>query len=94
MNRVSKKSYAPLKLNDIQFINRCLPEKQSNEAKRQLRKKLLAAYDTHKTNVLYEGREETFEEKEKMLRWKQNILDLQTDAFLEENIPAPIKYYL
>ena len=69
-----------------------LPKETADNAKRQLRKSLLTAYDTHKSTVIYEGQTETAAEKEKVLAWKQSALDLKTEAF--KDIPEKVKYYL
>lgn len=94
MNKPSKKTYKALKRADIDKIEARLSERAAKEAKRQLRKPLLTAYDTHKTNVLYEGQAETAEERAKVLSWKQSALDLNADAFRDEKIPEKVKYYL
>ena len=81
-------------LADINDIVERLPKEAADNAKRQLRKPLLNAYDSHKSTVIYEGKTETLEEKSEVLKWKQSALDLETKAFKEENIPQKIKYYL
>lgn len=92
MNKPSKKTYRALKRADVDKIETSLSEHDAKEAKRQLRKPLLTAYDTHKTNVLYEGQAETAEERNKVLAWKQGLLDLQTEAF--KSVPEEVEYYL
>lgn len=91
MNRPSKKNYRILGLSDVETLDICLPKESADNGKRQLRKTLLRAFDTHKTAVIYEGKE-TQEEKNKVLAWKQGLLDLKTEAFKE--VPEKIKYYL
>ena len=39
-----------------------------------------------------DGKTETAKEKEKVLAWKQELLDLQTEAF--KSVPEKVKYYL
>lgn len=92
MNKPSKKVYRTLQLSDVETLDICLTKEQADNGKRQLRKPLLKAFDTHKTAVIYEGKTETAKEKEKVLAWKQGLLDLQTEAF--KSVPEKVKYYL
>ena len=77
MNKPSKKVYRTLQLSDVETLDICLTKEQADNGKRQLRKPLLKAFDTHKTAVIYEGKTETQDEKSKVLAWKQELLDLQ-----------------
>lgn len=93
MNKTCKKTERIITLADVGEIVARMPKEMADNAKRQLRKPLLTAYDTHKTNVLYEGQEESIEEKEKVLAWKKELLDLKDKAFRAEEIPNSIKYF-
>lgn len=92
MNKPCKKTIRLINLADIDDIVERLPKDTAEDAKRQLRKPLLTAYDSHKSTVIYEGKTETVEEKEKVLAWKKSALDLETAAF--KDIPKQVKYYL
>lgn len=92
MNKPSKKVYRTLQLSDVETLDICLTKEQANNGKRQLRKPLLKAFDTHKTAVIYEGKTETQDERNSVLAWKQGLLDLQTEAF--KSVPEKVKYYL
>ena len=59
------------------------------DAKRQLRRPLLDAYDVHKSNVNYGTVPETEEEHSKVVKWYKDILDLKDEAF--EAIPAKVQ---
>jgi hypothetical protein len=92
MNKTCKKTERIITLADVGEIVARMPKTAADNAKRQLRKPLLTAYDTHKTNVVYDGKIESAKEHEEMIVWKQRILDLETQAF--NNIPNILKYYL
>ena len=92
MNKPSKKVYRTLQLSDVETLDICLTKEQADNGKRQLRKPLLKAFDTHKTAVIYEGKAETQDERNSVLAWKQGLLDLQTEAF--KSVPEKVKYYL
>ena len=51
---------------------------------------ILPAFDIYKTNVIYGIEEET--NKEEMISWYQDILDLKREAF--ENIPEQVQKYM
>lgn len=61
-------------------------------ARRDERRRLLAAFDVYKQNVLYGIDGETPETRGTVLTWYQKLLDLDATAFAE--IPAPIAAYL
>lgn len=82
-----------MSLTDIDDIVNCLPKESADNVKRQLRKPLLLAYDSHKTTVIYEDKAEKTFDKQRVLLWKQDLLDLKTDAFRYENVPDSIKYF-
>jgi hypothetical protein len=92
MNKTCKTTIRRINLADVDNIVTRLPKATADNAKRQLRKSLLTAYDSHKSSVIYEGKTETPDEKSKVLAWKQGLLDLQTEAF--KSVPEKIKYYL
>ena len=92
MNKKAKIKERLITLADIDNIVNGLPQEIADNAKRQLRKPLLQAYDSHKSTVIYEGKTETAAEKERVLTWKQKALDLETDAF--KDIPHKILYYM
>lgn len=79
-------------LADIDSIVERMPKESADNAKRQLRKALLQAYDCHKSTVIYEGKTETEAERERVLAWKQNALDLKTEAF--KDVPQSVMYYM
>ena len=89
MNEVKNKI---IKIDDIDMLAERLPKEHADNAKRQLRKPILEAFDSYKTSVQYGDAAETQEEHEKVLQWKQSLLNLETEAF--KNIPEKIKYYL
>lgn len=64
------------------------------QIKRRKRLKLLKAFDTYKTNVTYGVEVEDSTTHTKIVKWYQDLLDLKNSAFIVENIPARIKYYL
>ena len=78
-------------LEDVDMLVERLPQEHADNAKRQLRDPVLKAFDSHKSSVIYGDGNETAEEREEILSWKQSILDLDTEAF--KNIPEKIKYY-
>lgn len=92
MNRKARIEERLITLDDIDRIVNGLPHEIACNAKRQLRKPLLQAYDSHKSTVIYEGLTETAEEKEQVLAWKQKALDLETEAF--KDIPQAVMYYM
>ena len=92
MNKPCKKTIRLINLSDVDNIVERLPKATADNAKRQLRKPLLTAYDSHKSTVIYEGKHETAEDKAQVLAWKQDALDLRTEAF--KNIPKQVRYYL
>ena len=94
MNGKTKKRERIITLSDIDRIVACIPKESADDAKRQLRKPLLQAYDSHKSTVIYENGMESEEEKAIVLAWKKAALDLETSAFREEEIPNSVKYYL
>lgn len=51
---------------------------------------ILQAFDIYKTNVIYGIEEET--NKEEILSWYKDILDLKQEAF--ENIPEQVQKYM
>lgn len=51
---------------------------------------ILQAFDIYKTNVIYGIEEET--NKEEMLTWYKDILDLKSEAF--NNIPEQVQRYM
>lgn len=79
---------------DYDKIKRLLhyDKEAGEELLRQLRAPLLIAYDSYKSSVVYEGLNETPEEKEKILQWKAQILKLEIDSI--RDVPSVIKYYV
>ena len=65
---------------------------ESLRARREYRRKLLAAFDIYKQNVLYGINGETPEIRGSVLTWYAKFLDLDASAFTE--IPAPVAAYL
>ena len=64
------------------------------QIKRSKRQMLLKAFDKYKTNVAYGVEVEDANAHTKIVKWYQNLLDLKNSAFIVENIPARITYYL
>lgn len=64
----------------------------SARARRDARRRLLAAFDVYKQNVLYGIDEETPETRGTVLTWYRKLLDLDAAAFSE--IPTPVAAYL
>lgn len=62
--------------------------------KRRKRRMLLEAFDKYKTNVAYGVETEDSTTHTKIVKWYQDLLDLKNSAFIVENIPTRIKYYL
>lgn len=62
--------------------------------KRRKRKMLLKAFDTYKSNVAYGIEKEDATTYSNTIKWYQDLLDLKNSAFVTENIPTRIKYYL
>lgn len=92
--------YTILTPNDIYEIERrCNYNKEStDQIKRIFRDQpqgILSAYDTYKGEIplkaIAKGEQVPMEELTKVLAWKQDILDLKSDAFA--NIPEEVAYY-
>ena len=64
----------------------------SVQARRDERRRLLAAFDIYKQNVLYGIDGETPETRGTVLTWYRKLLDLDAAAFAE--VPAPVAAYL
>lgn len=64
------------------------------QIKRRKRAKLLKAFDTYKSNVAYGIEKEDATTYNSTIKWYQDLLDLKNSAFVTENIPTRIKYYL
>lgn len=64
------------------------------QIKRSKRAKLLKAFDTYKSNVAYGIEKEDATTYSNTIKWYQDLLDLKNSAFVTENIPTRIKYYL
>lgn len=64
------------------------------QIKRRKRAKLLKAFDTYKSNVAYGIEKEDATTYSNTIKWYQDLLDLKNSAFVTENIPTRIKYYL
>ena len=62
------------------------------EAKRQLRKPILEAFDVYKSNLYYGVITETETEHYQILYWYQLLLDL--DEYALENVPPTIAKYI
>lgn len=82
-------SVRPLDASDLTGL---APTGASLEARRALRRKLLAAFDVYKQNVLYGIDEETPEIRGTVLTWYRKLLDLELSALTE--VPAPIAAYV
>lgn len=61
---------------------------------RQLRVKLLKAWDIHKGNAYYGIDAHTEEQKEICVKWYMAICDLEEWAFEDANVPECVKKYL
>lgn len=62
------------------------------DAKRQLRKPILDAFDVYKSNLYYGVITETEEEHYQILYWYKLLLDL--DEYAIENVPPAIAKYM
>lgn len=68
--------------------------KRLNEL-RALREPLLLAFDKYKSNINYGIEIEPLEQREKIIKWYNEIKNLNENYIIkEENIPDEIKYYL
>ncbi len=85
MKILEKKKINEKNLKD--FTNEFLPM-----AKRTVRFDLLRAFDIYKSNVSYGIIIENDTEKQEVIEWYKNLLDLNDCAF--EHIPIKIKKYL
>lgn len=91
MIRKAKTTIKLLSVADIDKITSSMPKKEMLDAKRQLRVSLFQAFDKHKGNIAYGAETETEEQKDQILKWREDLKDLKTEAFKE--IPEAIKYY-
>ena len=80
---------------DLTFNAYKYNERKQEDKKEELRlkrKPLLIAFDKYKSNVTYGVEFESEEQREKIINWYKNLLELDASSF--ENIPDRIKYYL
>lgn len=88
---ITKESYE-------QFINNLNNKVETEEQKlnklRSRRIKLLEAFDKYKSNVNYGIVAENLDTRAIIVAWYNDLLNLVEEAFIEENIPSEIKYYL
>lgn len=68
-------------------------QKQQLKEIRQQRKKLLTAFDTYKSNLLYFGGTETEEEHAEIAEWYSSLLAAAETGVLPET-PAAVQQYL
>ena len=80
-----------LEFDDLDRLDTC-DKSVCDTAKRNLREKLLRAWDIHKTNMAYGAETETELEHRECLKWYELLKDLDEWAF--ENIPYGVKKYL
>lgn len=59
---------------------------------REERVALLNAFDKYKINVQYGIEQETEREKETIVQWYKDLLNLKSEAFID--VPEKIKYYI
>lgn len=89
--------YRRLPPNDIYEIESRCNEDTAKQIKRIFRDEpqgILAAYDTYKTEIPLKNflsENVAADELEEVLAWKQDLLDLKTEAFV--NIPEKVAYY-
>ena len=69
-----------------------LKAKRELEKLRAMREPLLVAFDKYKSNVNYGVQFESEEDRNVIISWYRDLLNLEKSAF--ENIPERIKYYL
>lgn len=81
-------NYIHTTLNGNEFLR--FSQNKYLETLRKKRKKLLEAFDKWEKGVL-RGREV---EDTNIMQWYQKLLNLDSNAFLNTNIPLRIKYYL
>lgn len=92
MNKDCKKTVRLIKLTDVDELVECLPQETADNAKRQLREKILfPKVDVYDSKV-NKGREtESSEQKAEVDAWHKDLRDLKTEAF--KNMPACVKKY-
>ena len=90
--------YTRLTPSDIYEIESRCSKESTDQIKRIFRDQpqgILSAYDTYKTeyalNALLNGTTSASSEVYSVLLWKQDLLDLKTEAFA--NIPQEVSYY-
>ena len=70
-------------------------ERERKQELRRLREPLLVAFDKYKSNVNYGVEFETEEQRQKIIKWYNEIKNLNESYIIkDENIPDRIKYYL
>ncbi len=92
MNKPAKITVRVITLSDVDDIVAYLPSNEANNAKRQLREKILfPKVDVYDSKV-NKGREiEDEGQKEKVDSWHKDLRDLKTEAF--KNVPDCVNKY-
>lgn len=85
---MNKVVYEDISVKDLKYFS---GEEKLN-AKRSLREPLLKAFDIYKSNVSYGVVVETEEEKVKIKKWYNSLLELNESAL--KVIPSGVKKYL
>ena len=82
MNKPCKTTIRLINLSDVDNIVERLPQATADNAKRQLREKILFPKVDVYDNKVNKGREqESAEQKTQVDEWHQKLLDLDTEAF-------------
>ncbi len=92
MNKPSKKEYRLIRLCDVDDLVAYLSSEVADNAKRQLREKILfPKIDVYDSKV-NKGREfESDEQKAEVDAWHKDVRDLKTEAF--KNVPSCVNKY-
>lgn len=90
--RLKNNKTEDLVIEDFEQYIKSLTLDEKIELLRNKRSTILKAFDIYKTNVQYRIEIESEKEREIILNWYQELLDLKENAF--DNIPEKIKRYL
>lgn len=79
----------------VEYDNTEELERQRKQELRAMREPLLTAFDKYKSNVNYGVEIEPLDQREKIIKWYNEIKNLNENYIIkDENIPERIKYYL
>ena len=92
MNKECKTKLRTIKLTDVDNLVARLPKDKADNAKRQLREKILfPKVDVYDSKVNKGREQESAEQKKQVDEWHQKLLDLDTDAF--KTVPPCVDKY-